>query len=90
MITAGGPGVAPLTWADALVERYRADKDLIVLAWSHSGSLPVEVDLGTEGAAMACRCYRCGRLLTAETVGMDGAGPAARPICDGCMSARGQ
>lgn len=67
-----------------LVETYRADVDVIVkrhpdgsVAWvaPHPQCTPLDrADLPGpewEGPVMACRCYRCGRLLTAETLTVD-------------------
>lgn len=62
-----------------LVETYRANVDVEPLPRLYSlsraqweqdtGLIPTEVDLG-EGEP-ACRCYRCGKLLTVETVTVD-------------------
>jgi hypothetical protein len=57
-----------------LVQTFRANKDLVVLEWAHSGSLPVEVDPGTEGSKPACRCYARNNI---------------RPSCMGCASYTG-
>lgn len=82
-----------------LVQTYRADVDVAVLEWAHSGSLPVPVLPGTEGAQPACRCYRCGALLTADTLTVDRIVPGCRggtyrrenirPACGTCNSSTG-
>lgn len=82
-----------------LVQTYRADKDLVVLSWGHDRSMPVEVQIGTEGGQPACRCYRCGQLLTTETVTVDRIIPGCqggtyrrdniRPACGACNSQTG-
>lgn len=64
-----------------LVERFRADKDLLVIQLA-GGPLEVAVDPGTEGSQPACRCYRCGRLLIADTVHEDAWNGS--PVCSGC------
>jgi hypothetical protein len=93
-----------------LVETYRANRDLRVLTeedrpWPMGreiylitpGSLVVDVPLG-EGEP-ACRCYRCGDLLTKETVTADRIVPGCeggtydrwniRPACGDCNSETG-
>lgn len=62
-----------------LVLAHRADRDVVVIELFH-GPLVVPVEPGTEGAEPACRCYRCGVLLTVATV----AG-AHRPVCGTCF-----
>jgi hypothetical protein len=81
-----------------LVTTYRADQDVIVIELFH-GPLVVEVEPGTEGAVAACRCYRCGVLLTTETVTVDRIRPGCqggtyartniRPACGTCNSSTG-
>jgi 5-methylcytosine-specific restriction endonuclease McrA len=81
-----------------LVETYRADVDVIVVELFH-GPLVVPVVLDTEGAEPACRCYRCGALLTADTVTVDRIKPGChggtyrreniRPACGRCNSSTG-
>jgi hypothetical protein len=71
---------------------------VIVIELFH-GPMVVEVDLGTEGAHHACRCYRCGALLTVETVTVDRIKPGCqggtyrrdniRPACGPCNSETG-
>lgn len=83
------------TW---LVETYRADCDLMDIGLYH-GPFPVPVLLGTEGAHPACRCYRCGVLLTVDTVTVDRIKPGCqggtyarhniRPACGTCNSSTG-
>lgn len=81
-----------------LVQTFRANRDLIRIELFH-GPLWVEVDLGTERAVPACRCYRCGVLLTADTLTVDRIVPGAhggtyrrsniRPCCGTCNSTTG-
>ncbi len=61
-----------------LVETFRADRDVITIELHH-GPLIIDVDPGTEGSEPACRCYRCGCLLTADTLTVD----RIRPGCQG-------
>lgn len=81
-----------------LVACFRANRDVIVIELFH-GPMAVEVDLGTEGAQPACRCYRCGALLTVDTVTVDRIKPGCqggtyrrdniRPACGPCNSETG-
>lgn len=81
-----------------LVETYRANVDVIAIDLFH-GPLVVEVVIGTEGAEPACRCYRCGQLLTVDTVTVDRIKPGChggtyrrdniRPACGTCNSSTG-
>jgi hypothetical protein len=81
-----------------LVATYRANRDVITIDLFH-GPLVIEVASGTEGAAPACRCYRCGALLTADTVTVDRITPGCqggtyartniRPACGTCNSQTG-
>lgn len=81
-----------------LLETYRADVD--VLPYQDGGETrwePVSLGLGV----MACRCFRCGELLTLETLtltvdrikpGCQGGTYARnniRPECSDCASKRG-
>lgn len=78
-----------------LVETYRADVDVVSLDFPLP--YPLHTTLG-EGVS-ACRCYRCGVLLTAETVTVDRIVPGCqggtyrrdniRPACMGCNSKTG-
>lgn len=80
-----------------LVQTYRADRDVYLFGLNLE--IPVPVDHGTEGASMACRCYRCGVLLTTETVTVDRIIPGCqggtyrrdniRPACGPCNSSTG-
>ena len=81
-----------------LVATFRADVDVIVVpGWG--GPVTVEVISGTEGSLPACRCYRCGVLLTTETVTADRIKPGCqggtyarsniRPCCLRCNSSTG-
>lgn len=80
------------------MECYRADQDVIVIDLFH-GPLVVAVEVGTEGAEPACRCYRCGVLLTEKTVTVDRIRPGCqggtyrrdniRPACGACNSSTG-
>lgn len=93
-----------------LVETYRADVDLIThylrdpegsLVQEVQGIAPAdqwaEYDGDTEiKVEQVCRCYRCGALLTVNTVTVDRIKPGCqggtyrreniRPSCPGCMS----
>lgn len=73
-----------------LLETYRADADV----WPSSGEA---VLFGT--AEPACRCYRCGKLLTLETLTVDRIIPGCkggtyrrnniRPSCSDCANKQG-
>lgn len=77
-----------------LVHTYRADVDV---AWTAIGPGPHPVEFGT--GEPACRCYRCGALLTVETVTADRIKPGCeggtyrrdniRPACGSCNSITG-
>lgn len=83
------------TW---LVQCYRANRDVVVIDLPY-GPVVVDVDPGTEGAQPACRCYRCGVLLTVDTVTVDRIKPGCqggtyrrdniRPACGPCNSETG-
>jgi len=65
-----------------LVETFRADLDWSPDPWPIAGMV-----IGS--GIPACRCYRCSKLLTAETVNIDHYGPRqTRPICKGCLDDR--
>jgi hypothetical protein len=75
-----------------LIETYRANADLFLLFGA-----PVETCVGM--GEPACRCYRCGQLLTVETVTADRIVPGIhggtyrrsniRPACMHCNSSTG-
>jgi 5-methylcytosine-specific restriction endonuclease McrA len=77
-----------------LVRTYRADCDVSMIV-----GLVFPVPLGTDGALPACRCYRCGVLLTEDTVTVDRIVPGCRggtyrrsnirPACGACNSSTG-
>lgn len=71
-----------------LVATYRADVDVLVVT-AHpypTALIPVERGRVLEGLDVqpACRCYRCGMLLTVDTVSAD----RIKPGCDGGTYAR--
>lgn len=78
-----------------LVATFRADVD--APAWVPGIGLPRETAIGF--GRPACRCYRCGRLLTVDTVSPDRIVPGAeggtyrrnniRPACSDCQSITG-
>jgi len=82
-----------------LVETYRANVDLIALTGLNgqpaAGTVRVDVGMGEP----ACRCYRCGVLLTVDTVTVDRIVPGCqggtyrrnniRPACGLCNSETG-
>lgn len=80
-----------------LVEAWRADVDVIVGVSLDGDELVVEVPHGV--GAPACRCYRCGDLLTLETLTVDRVELGKhggrytrdniRPACSGCNSSTG-
>jgi len=94
-----------------LVQTYRADVD--VLLFTNEQDVPTLTDGRPEvvaaiaarvpgpvsGWLMACRCYRCGSLLTEETLTVDRIIPGCkggtyrrsniRPACGGCNSSTG-
>jgi hypothetical protein len=79
-----------------LVATWRADVDVVLMAGPIVEGW-VEVPLGQ--GLPACRCYRCGRLLTVETVSADRTVPGCqggtyrrsniRPACARCQSVVG-
>lgn len=81
-----------------LVQCYRANRDVVMVELAY-GPLIVDVEVGTEGAQPACRCYRCGLLLTVDTVTVDRIKPGCqggtyrrdniRPACGPCNSETG-
>lgn len=82
---------------------YRADRDLLQLeAWQFTptGMEPRYIEVPKDaGGVMACRCYRCGYLLTEDTVTIDRIIPGCqggtyrrtniRPACGPCNSETG-
>lgn len=93
-----------------LVETYRADHDLATWRHVHLGDersfgFPADKELPEDAGfirwsrQIACRCYRCGRLLTVETVTVDRIIPGCyggtyrrnniRPACGACNSETG-
>jgi len=82
-----------------LVLTYRANRDVIYIGLRDGSHLIVDVDPGTEGSSPACRCYRCGCLLTVDTVTVDRIKPGCqggrytrdniRPACGRCNSETG-
>lgn len=84
-----------------LIETYRADQDLSDFEITTKPWQPphkVAVPLGS--GEPACRCYRCGRLLDAETVTVDRIKPGCeggtyrrdniRPACSTCNEDTGR
>lgn len=83
-----------------LLRVYRADVDVMGIVDLYEGrSIAFPVLLGTHGAVPACRCYRCGALLTDETLTIDRIKPGRdggtyrrdniRPACGQCNSETG-
>jgi hypothetical protein len=89
-----------------LVETYRADVDVIRIHWASTNEwTESEWSDGLQRLAdrwsrvAACRCYRCGQLLTVWTVTVDRIIPGCmggtyrrnniRPACGGCNSETG-
>ena len=78
-----------------LVETFRANADVIVIPFNPPVVTETCVGLGVP----ACRCYRCGKLLTVDTVTVDRIVPGAhggtyrrnniRPACGSCNSSTG-
>ena len=74
---------------ERLVRLFRADFDVTrVDGWG--GVVQVGVEPDTPGSEPACRCWRCGALLTAREVCVDewGSAGCVRPACGEC-AARG-
>ncbi len=80
-----------------LVATYRADRDVLYAEFRDS---PLPVHTGVhDDSVPACRCYRCGTLLTIETVTVDRIVPGCqggtyrrsniRPACASCNSVTG-
>lgn len=96
-----------------LIETYRANKMVVIIhnpdteeAWTTStygdasGLVQLQESWGrTAKAKLACRCYRCGDLLTVDTVTVDRIVPGCRggtyrrnnirPACGSCNSETG-
>lgn len=89
-----------------LVETYRADEDVLRIWWAddpvpteHPYSEHVEKIADRCERVPACRCYRCGDLLTVHSVTVDRIVPGCRggtyrrnnirPACGGCNSETG-
>lgn len=82
-----------------LVQTYRANVDVVVIPLRAGTEIIVDVIQGTEGSRSACRCYRCGCLLTVDTVTVDRIKPGCqggtyartniRPACGTCNSSTG-
>lgn len=80
-----------------LVQAYRADSDLPTAEQSAMWPGAHEITFGH--GVPSCRCYRCGMLLTAETVTVDRIKPGCeggtyrrtniRPACADCNSETG-
>lgn len=82
-----------------LVETYRAD--VVVFLWSDGVVAAVRAYTNADVVeeVPVCRCYRCGRLLTIETLTVDRIIPGChggtyrrnniRPACGGCNSKTG-
>lgn len=86
-----------------LVETYRADVDVVVTE-TDTGVMEPVIELALFPVALgfaqpACRCYRCGCLLTIDTVTVDRIIPGCyggtyrrnniRPACGPCNSSTG-
>jgi hypothetical protein len=82
-----------------LVETYRADQDARHIYGTFPTDPVVTVGVALGEGIPACRCYRCGALLTVETVSADRIKPGCqggtykrsniRPACAGCQSTVG-
>ena len=78
-----------------LVQCYRADVDVVALDFP----LPYALSTTLGQGVPACRCYRCGTLLTVDTVTVDRIKPGCqggtyrrdniRPACGTCNSSTG-
>lgn len=77
-----------------LVETFRADVDMVIVP-----GLPVSLGGSAPYTVPSCRCYRCGTLLTVDTVTVDRVIPGCqggtyrrsniRPACGRCNSVTG-
>lgn len=80
-----------------LVTTYRANLDVLVVRLGNGTEIRLDTRFGQ--GQPACRCYRCGRLLTIDTVTVDRIVPGCRggtyrrenirPACGPCNSATG-
>jgi hypothetical protein len=80
-----------------LVDTFRANLDVLVVRLGNGSEIRLDTMLGR--GEPACRCYRCGRLLTVETVTVDRIVPGCqggtyrrsniRPACGPCNSSTG-
>lgn len=80
-----------------LVATYRANLDVLVVRLGNGQEIHLDTVLGR--GEPACRCYRCGRLLTVNTVTVDRIVPGCqggtyrrdniRPACGPCNSSTG-
>jgi hypothetical protein len=80
-----------------LVATYRANLDVLVVRLGNGQEIHLDTIRGR--GEPACRCYRCGRLLTVNTVTVDRIVPGCqggtyrrdniRPSCQPCASATG-
>lgn len=81
-----------------LLQTYRADLDVLTIDLP-DGPMVLHVERGDPMAVPACRCYRCGVLLTVETLTVDRIKPGCqggtyrreniRPACGKCNSETG-
>ncbi|MCY4726718.1 HNH endonuclease signature motif containing protein [Nocardioides sp. STR2] len=83
-----------------LVVTFRADVDLLVVWPGGAGVPPVVVEVERDtGGVPACRCYRCGVLMTVDALTVDRIVPGCqggtyrrnniRPACGPCNSETG-
>lgn len=80
-----------------LVQEFRANVDVVEIRIAGGGTFLTEVPVGTGVAA--CRCYRCGVLLTESSVSPDRIQPGVdggsyrrgniRPACVPCQCSTG-
>lgn len=80
---------------------YRADVNVVMVPGGYAEMVAVAVSVQRDmpGSQPACRCYRCGVLLTVETVTVDRIKPGCqggtyrrdniRPACGPCNSSTG-